>query len=182
MLSIESMIWAGIQGESVDEKAQWEPLFRDGLGYKLMVAISLSTLAQNTSGEFLLAWVAIHKESQCSALTDKICETQMIYAAFNTRVGQRACWMTHQRKNIPVQSQTCKHFQYTCLHWVCVQTLMHAHANTHAYAHASLIQGITALRSMCTHHYSLLSVCRVTQTEQLPKDTMNNTWYFCVFQ
>lgn len=43
MLSLVSMILDGIQGESVEEKAQLEPLFRDGLGYKLMVAIFINT-------------------------------------------------------------------------------------------------------------------------------------------
>lgn len=37
------------------------------------------------------------------------------------------------------------------------------------------------LWSTCTLHCGLLSQYRVTQTEEQPTDTRNNTWHLCVF-
>lgn len=56
----------------------------------------------------------------------------------------------------------------------------HKHAQSHMHNVNILVlltQVIGALWSMWALHRRLLSVCRVTQTEQQPRDTVNNTWY-----
>lgn len=100
---------AGIQVEWVEEETQRGLLFENGLGYKLMVAISINNYSQHIWWIFV-AWEAVHKDSKCSVMADKICGAQMIYSIFDIGEGHHGA--INRRVNKLLLSKLCSMVTY----------------------------------------------------------------------